>query len=118
MLKGPVFYDNDFFSIASENKGLIERLKRLLLTVPGERVNKPEYGSRLKMMIFESAEVVYNSLPFIVKEDIERWEPTVRVDDIRVAIDESKDHKIAKLTILLFDLQNKEELEYELQLNI
>ena len=110
---GPTFYSSDFFIIQDTDDSRAERIKRILLTSPGERVLNVEFGSHLKTMIFESQEVVHNSLPFVLKQDIETWDQTVVVLDVKIEINEQK----ANVKLQLQDKETKESLEYGLVLS-
>ena len=111
-MRGPAFYTTDFFEIQSDKTLLLERLKRILLTIPGERVNNTEFGSHLKMYLFETDANVLANLPTILRDDLNKWEPTVNVQDISVDIE---DH-IAYVKISLSMKDTGEAFDYDLSL--
>lgn len=62
-----------------------ECLRTLLLTLPGERVERAAYGCGLRRHLYEPNTVATLRL---ISEDVQlaitRWEPRVRVDDVTV----------------------------------
>lgn len=58
----------------------------ILTTYPGERIMRPEYGSRIRDLIDRPVNVQWLAdLYFGVAKAITRWEPRVRVRVLRVA---------------------------------
>src|SRR5438477_1234243 len=58
----------------------------ILRTRPGERLMRPEFGCGLDQYLFEPNSV--STLRLIqeeVKRSLNRWEPRIRLDDVRVA---------------------------------
>ena len=92
-------------------------LLQLLLTSPGERVMRPEFGTALKGFMFEQltdsdVEALRQSILF----SIERFEPRVSVVTLHIDRDDGNNLiKIVLLTKLVSD-QNKI-LEVQLNLN-
>src|SRR5437879_9987032 len=51
-----------------------DMIEQLLLTSPGERVNRPDFGSGLQQMVFTPNRVeVAATLQFTMQASIERW---------------------------------------------
>jgi len=68
----------------------VHNIKNLLLTIPGERVAQPEFGSRLHHILFEqidSEEQLFARVKDVIKEAIKIWLPYVIIDEINVAVD-------------------------------
>jgi phage baseplate assembly protein W len=67
----------------------IEQAMHLILgTHPGERPMRPEFGCRLNDFIFASADATTAGLiGYEVRAALERWEPRVNVDEVRVTTD-------------------------------
>src|SRR5689334_6778128 len=66
-------------------------IKQVLLTAPGERVNRPDFGCGLRRMIFAPNSTVTAQLMQVsVTQAMERWlSSVVKVDSVKVqAIDE------------------------------
>ena len=65
---------------------LEESMRIILLTYPGERPMRPEFGSRVRDFVFRSVDdEMTTALAFEVKRALQRWEP--RVDVIKVIAD-------------------------------
>lgn len=65
----------------------------ILSTGKGERVCVPEYGSDLRKALFEPNDfVTRNLVKLIATADVNRWEPRVNVENVRV---NSKEHEIS-----------------------
>jgi uncharacterized protein len=65
-------------------------IRIVLLTAPGERVMRPEFGCKIWDLLFEP--VTPNLLGLItvaVREAIARWEPRVIVEDVTPVVDEN-----------------------------
>lgn len=72
----------------------------ILRTRPGERLQLPDFGCGLDDYLFEPNNV--SNLRLIqesVKRALTRWEPRIKLDDIRVALN-SADPQIVDITIL------------------
>lgn len=62
-----------------------QAIQIILSTVPGERLMRPEFGCRVYDLVFESRDAnTANLLKLYVREALNRWEPRIRVTDIRV----------------------------------
>tara|TARA_R110000751_G_scaffold37630_1_gene91033 strand:- start:686 stop:1060 length:375 start_codon:yes stop_codon:yes gene_type:complete len=63
-------------------------LLQLLLTVPGERVNRPEFGVNLRDFVFEDAtNQSLASLAFQVRQQINSQEPRIEILDLQIIND-------------------------------
>lgn len=63
--------------------GLDDSIRVVLLTAPGERLMRPEFGCRIWDLIFEP--VTSNLLGLIaqaVREALAQWEPRIEVTDV------------------------------------
>ena len=85
-MKGISLYNEDFFDIKEDNALLKENITRILLTQPGERVNNPQFGSRLKSFIFEPDNVLQNDVVRDLEKAIGRWEPRVDIGYINAEV--------------------------------
>lgn len=77
---GYVFCENkNGIVFSKDEKELIkENIKRILTTRKGERVNNPEFGSRLKEFLF-MPQMYVDDLMLEIRSSIEQWEPRVKV---------------------------------------
>ncbi len=60
-------------------------IRMVLLTAPGERLMRPEFGCRIWELVFEPINA--NTLGLMgeaVREAVARWEPRVEVEDITI----------------------------------
>ena len=70
-------------------------IKNLLLTYVGERVAQPEFGSRLREIIFEQID---DDLPLAIETEVKRsvsaWLPYINLIEINTLTDEGDANKI------------------------
>lgn len=66
-------------------------IRVVLVTAPGERVMRPEFGCRIWQLLFEPINA--NTLGLMaqaVREAVAQWEPRVQVEDVQVRPDASE----------------------------
>lgn len=78
-LKFPI--TNNFEPVKGLNL-LLQDIQQLLLTIPGERVNRPEYGCTLRNQIWENFEAVVEDGPSSIKTALLNYEPRIDVIDV------------------------------------
>jgi phage baseplate assembly protein W len=74
-------------------------IRMVLLTAPGERLMRPDFGCRIWDLLFEP--VTQNLLGLIaeaVRDSLARWEPRIVVDDVQPTVDPD-DHALIRITI-------------------
>jgi phage baseplate assembly protein W len=113
-MNGITFYDDEFLTISEDIKIVVEDLKRLLLTTPGERPNNTEFGCHLKSMLFEYGSDIGADGIRVVKNDIKKWLPNLEVRRADLLF---KDDHIATLSLTLLDYSTREAFDYDLSLN-
>lgn len=67
-------------------------MRFILLTAPGERVMRPEFGCRAWDYLYEPMNA--NTLGLIetaVEEALQRWEPRVTIDDVLASEDPARE---------------------------
>ena len=85
---GPGFYNNDFLKIKADNELIAESITRILMTTPGERVGRPDFGSNLRKLLFESTQDIYlQDLKRMIESAIGKYEPRVDLQDIVINAD-------------------------------
>lgn len=89
-------------------------IRLVLMTAPGERVMRPQFGCRIWEMLFEP--VTANLLGLIevaVRDALAQWEPRIRVEDVRPEPDpdESSLIRIA-ISYLVRDTNDRRNLVY------
>jgi phage baseplate assembly protein W len=69
-----VFDSNHVTGLAAEPAHVRQMLEQLLFTMPGERVNRPDFGCGIQRMVFapQSTEVVA-TLQALIESEIHRW---------------------------------------------
>lgn len=84
-MKGVGFYEEDFLKIKQYKDLIAESITRILMTTPGERVGRPEFGCNLRRLLFEStAAISLEDVKNIVTSAINTFEPRVTLQDVQV----------------------------------
>lgn len=61
-------------AIAAENEHIRQLIEQVLFTSPGERVNRPTFGTGLLQMVFSpNSPEVATATQFIVQSALQRW---------------------------------------------
>ena len=68
---------------------LLQDIQQLLLTIPGERLNRPDFGCTLRMQIWENLGTAANAGAASIRDAIERFEPRVTVTNVSSKINEN-----------------------------
>jgi len=74
-----------------EDEHVRDLVEQVLFTAPGERVNRPDFGSGLLQLVFapNSAEVA-SATQFLVKGALQQWlGDVIQVDDVEVESEDS-----------------------------
>jgi phage baseplate assembly protein W len=67
-------------------------VQQIILTVPGERMWNPEFGCRVKTIIFEPlTNTLAETVQSLIMEALRRWEPRVRVKASDITVVASQD---------------------------
>jgi phage baseplate assembly protein W len=61
---------------------LIQDIQLLLLTIPGERPMRPDFGCELRNQVWENIETARNNGEASIRDAIDRFEPRITVTDI------------------------------------
>ncbi len=84
------------------NRHIRAMIEQVLFTTPGERVNRPDFGSGLMQFVFahESAETLA-AAHFLVQGALQQWlGDIIDVEDIEVRTEESALHVVVRYTVL------------------
>lgn len=76
---------------------LIQDIQLLLLTVPGERVNRPEFGCRITELVWENIATVVEEGPSLIKTALDTFEPRIKV--FRVDVDSNENTGLVSFVI-------------------
>lgn len=70
----------------SEDDHVRDLVMQVLFTEPGERVNRPDFGCGLKMLVFApSSDVLATTTQVLVKAALQRWlEDEIEVEEVAV----------------------------------
>jgi len=87
--------NQDFAMTKNSLEQAKHNLKNLLLTHVGERVAQPEFGSRLRELVFEQID---SDLPIKIEEEVKRavetWLPYVNIKEVNTLTDDGNQSKI------------------------
>ena len=67
-------------------------LRNLLLTNLGERVNQPEFGSRLLEVVFEFKDD--SLIEEVINEAVEKWLPYITINEVVTAVDATNPNRL------------------------
>jgi len=68
---------------------LIQDIQQLLLTLPGERVNRPDFGCYLRNLIWENLDVASEAGKASIYEAIENFEPRITLTNVDSTINQN-----------------------------
>jgi phage baseplate assembly protein W len=90
---------NGYFTSTSElEKQVRANITNLLLTIKGERMMQPEFGSGLMALLFEQEiDSIDGEIQTTVEEAVEQWMPYIAVGDIVV----TRDAESNKVNVLI-----------------
>lgn len=73
------------FQLTNYENEIEQAIRIILGTIPGERVMRPEFGSRLHELVFEplNQQTVEKARQF-VRMALERWEPRIELKEIKI----------------------------------
>ena len=85
-MKGIGYFGEEVFIIKQDLSLLEESILRILLTVPGERVDNPNFGSKLQNYLFDLSSIFIEEARADIYSSISKWEPRVTVSNVSVDI--------------------------------
>jgi phage baseplate assembly protein W len=90
----PFAIDEGFGKLAEEtdyDRHVVQMMKQVLFTNPGERINRPDFGCGIRRMVFApNSDVSANLSQVMINQSLEKWMGTViEVNEVKVkAIEE------------------------------
>lgn len=87
-IKGISFKQDNGIQVNTDQYLILERVARIIMTFPGERVNNPEFGSLLEKYLFQRETVLEQHVKSELKAKIEKYEPRVYVSTSSVSYSE------------------------------
>ena len=91
------------------NDAIVQSIKTILSTIPGERIMNPEFGSTLRYILFDPMDDITNDL--IQKEieaAIERWEDRIVVTEVISEIDYDRNYYIINIYYIIGGTRQRE----------
>jgi len=83
-------------ALVSGSDDINEAIRLILSTAPGERPMRPLFGCGIHDYVFESIDAyTIGRLEREVRIAIDRWEPRIEIEDIRIDTDEAGNGKLA-----------------------
>src|SRR5580700_2065509 len=75
-------------ALSSGDRDVVEAIRLILGTSPGERPMRPEFGCKIHDRVFDSADAsTAGDIAADVKDCLRRWEPRIIVRDVDVTVD-------------------------------
>ncbi|MDZ4721864.1 MAG: GPW/gp25 family protein [Roseiflexaceae bacterium] len=80
---------------ASEDAHIAHLIEQVLFTMPGERVNRPSFGSSLMQLVFApSSDELATAVEYMVQGALQQWlGDLIHVEDLRI------EHEEATITV-------------------
>ncbi len=76
-------------ALASDDRRIVQSIRLILATAPGERPMRPEFGCGIHDYVFAPADATTaGRLAAEVRRSLIRWEPRIDVTKVDVSIDE------------------------------
>ena len=113
-IKGFTLKNGTGIEYSTENAQLLERIGRIIMTSPLERVNNPLFGSLTETYLFEFPNVLIQTIEFEIRSKIQLYEPNIQVN--RVDIEIKKD--VANIKVYMTKIKTLETLNLEAYLSI
>lgn len=82
---------------------LIQDISQLLLTIPGERVYRPEFGSLLNNQVWENMDTAADNGASAIRSSLEQFEPRITIQDITSTRNDNTGLIIFNITFLIND---------------
>ena len=101
-IKYPFQFDNSGRTAAIDNdRHIREMIEQVLFTAPGERVNRPDFGSGLMQLVFEpNSDELATTTQFMVQAALQQWlGDIIEVNEVTVNNEDSKLHVTVAYTI-------------------
>ncbi len=87
---------------ALADKHIKDLIEQVLFTFPGERVNRPTFGSGLMQLVFQpNSSELASAVQFVVQGTLQQWlSDLIRVEAVQVGSDEAALNVTVQYTIL------------------
>ncbi|MGW6933252.1 GPW/gp25 family protein [Lentzea sp. NPDC054927] len=72
-------------ALVGGDREIVESIRLILATAPGERPMRPEFGCAIHDLVFAPADsTTAGQIAYEVRQSLERWEPRIDVTDVVV----------------------------------
>jgi phage baseplate assembly protein W len=86
-------------ALVGQDREIVESIRLILATAPGERPMRPEFGCAVHDYVFAPADAgTAGDIAYAVRVALERWEPRIELDDVVVRFDDV-DHGVLYIEI-------------------
>ncbi|OQY37562.1 MAG: hypothetical protein B6229_08200 [Spirochaetaceae bacterium 4572_7] len=89
-MKGIAYYNESFLTLKEDEVLLKENISRILMTIPGERVNNPLFGSNLRSYLFMLDTVMREEVESDIRFAVNRWEPRIKIIAVNTELQEDQ----------------------------
>ncbi|MGW6449145.1 GPW/gp25 family protein [Lentzea sp. NPDC055074] len=72
-------------ALVGGDREIVESIRLILATAPGERPMRPEFGCAIHDLVFAPADsTTAGQIAYEVRQSLERWEPRIELTDVVV----------------------------------
>jgi phage baseplate assembly protein W len=108
-IKFPINVDSDDKTLFDLNHTRAEQIKsevmHLIFTPVGQRLRKPEFGSRLIQFLFSPNDMqTFSDVVSEIKESVKMWIPDCNIEDVQIVESEDGLEIFAKISYTLTEL--------------
>ncbi len=106
-------------ALATGTHDIEQAIRIILMTAPGERVMRPEFGCRIHELVFAPHDAATESLAaYYVQIALERWEPRIEVREVEVITDPARDGVLlVEIKYLVKDTHDERSIVYPFYLS-
>ena len=106
-------------ALATGTHDIEQAIRIILMTAPGERVMRPEFGCRIHELVFAPHDASTESLAaYYVQIALERWEPRVELREVDVVTDPARDGVLlVEIKYLVKDTHDERSIVYPFYLS-
>jgi phage baseplate assembly protein W len=106
-------------ALATGTHDIEQAIRIILMTAPGERVMRPEFGCRIHELVFAPHDAATESLAaYYVQEALERWEPRIELREVDVVTDPARDGVLlVEIRYLVKDTHDERSIVYPFYLS-
>ncbi len=106
-------------ALATGTHDIEQAIRIILMTAPGERVMRPEFGCRIHELVFAPHDAATESLAaYYVQIALERWEPRIELREVEVVTDPARDGVLlVEIKYLVKDTHDERSIVYPFYLS-